>query len=121
MQEYEIRQSSAFEIVREMIYIIKRALISYSEIKEEDYDIFNNNSSLFFLTEDMSLKNNIDKYFKLSVDMLQSKVMSNSGFNNIMEIIRKNEPELEKILDFIFLDNSLMNNEGIKKSKRNKI
>ena len=83
--------------------------------------MFNTSSSLFFLTEDISLKNSIDKYFKLSVDMFQSKLISNSKFNDIVESIRKNETELEKILDFIFLDNSLINNESVKKIKKNKI
>ena len=121
VQEYEISQHSALSIVNEMTYAIKRALTSYSEIKEEDYDMFNTSSSLFFLTEDINLKNSIDKYFKLSVDMFQSKLISNSKFNDIVESIRKNETELEKILDFIFLDNSLINNESVKKIKKNKI
>ena len=121
VQEYEISQHGALSIVNEMTYAIKRALTSYSEIKEEDYDMFNTSSSLFFLTEDISLKNSIDKYFKLSVDMFQSKLISNSKFNDIVESIRKNETELEKILDFIFLDNSLINNESVKKIKKNKI
>lgn len=121
VQEYEISQHSALSIVNEMTYAIKRALTSYSEIKEEDCDMFNTSSSLFFLTEDINLKNSIDKYFKLSVDMFQSKLISNSKFNDIVESIRKNETELEKILDFIFLDNSLINNESVKKIKKNKI
>lgn len=121
VQEYEISQHGALSIVNEMTYAIKRALTSYSEIKEEDYDMFNTSSSLFFLTEDINLKNSIDKYFKLSVDMFQSKLISNSKFNDIVESIRKNETELEKILDFIFLDNSLINNESVKKIKKNKI
>ena len=121
VQEYEISQHSALSIVNDMTYAIKRALKSYSEIKEEDYDMFNTSSSLFFLTEDINLKNSIDKYFKLSVDMFQSKLISNSKFNDIIKSIRKNETELEKILDFIFLDNSLINNESVKKIKKNKI